>query len=95
MVGNVGINSVITKKLNAMDRVNEIIGHLTDEEYDAVLYGVMLRFLKKKVEEHDVDDVDDIFLSINEYHKLIETTVFYGDNHESSIRLEDIKINQA
>ena len=24
-----------------MDRVNEIIGHLTDEEYNAVLYGVM------------------------------------------------------
>ena len=35
-----------------MDRVNEIIGHLTDEEYDAVLYGVMLRFLEKKAKEY-------------------------------------------
>ena len=31
-----------------MDRVNEIIGHLTDEENYAVLYGVMLSVIEKR-----------------------------------------------
>ena len=57
-----GINSV-NDKFNDMDRVNEIIGHLIEEEYDAVLYGVMLRFLNNKAKEYNCD-VSELLLSI-------------------------------
>ena len=69
-MANVGINSVNDKFKN-MDRVNEIIGHLTDEEYDAVLYGVMLRFLKKRAKNYDVNPFD-LLLNVDEESKTID-----------------------
>ena len=75
-----------------MSRVDEILEQIMLEDADAGLYSVMLSFLKRKATENDVD-VDDIFLSINEDHKELEVTVFYGDNHESSRRVEEIKFN--
>ena len=75
-----------------MSRVNEILEQIMLEDADAVLYSVMLSFLKRKAKENDVD-VDDIFLSINEDYKELEVTVFYGDNHESSRRVEEINFN--
>ena len=71
-----GINSV-NDKFNDMDRVNEIIGHLRDEEYDAVLYGVMLRFLKDKAKEHNLY-FEHLTLSVDEDRQSIEV---YSDRN--------------
>ena len=71
-----------------MDRVNEIIGHLTDEEYDAVLYGVMRIFLNKKSKEFNIP-FDELYLQIfkeNEILLLKESD--YGDGVEVLQELE-------
>tara|TARA_R110000751_G_scaffold112597_2_gene211537 strand:- start:5363 stop:5626 length:264 start_codon:yes stop_codon:yes gene_type:complete len=43
-----------------MKRVNEIIGQLTNKEYDAVLFGLMVRFLEKKSKQtgYNIDEFD-------------------------------------
>jgi len=65
-----------------MDRLHEIIGHLREEEYDAVLYGVMLRFLKRKAKEIGVNDCE-LLLNIDEENKTIDIHNEYGGYSES------------
>ena len=77
-----------------MDRVNEIIGHLTDEEYDAVLYGVMLRFLKRKADDLNIDtDYEEILLNIDVTVKTID--VYKQDNNYDNppLLIEEVKVN--
>ena len=74
-----------------MDRVNEIIGHLTDEEYDAVLYGVMLRFLRNKATRLNVDtDNEEILLGIDTKRKCID--VYKQDIHyeDAPLLIEEV-----
>jgi len=77
-----------------MDRVNEIIGHLTDEEYDAVLYGVMLRFLRNKATKLNIDtDYELILLGIDVQSKTID--VYKQDNNYDAppLLIEEVKVN--
>ena len=91
MIANVGINSV-NDKFNDMDRVNEIIGHLRDEEYDAVLYGVMLRFLEKKAKEYECS-VYSLYLQPETDEK--EIGVYIGTEFDSPDLKEHVAINEA
>ena len=74
MIYNVCINSVITKKLNIMNRVHEIIGHLTDEETHAVLYGVMLSVIEKRA-KNDGGDTYQYSLRVCEKTKTLDLFV--------------------
>ena len=74
-----------------MDRVNEIIGHLTDEEYDAVLYGVMLRFIHKNSEGLPLDD---LYIQADTEQKSID--LYYVDSDEKQPRfIKETKLNEA
>ena len=71
-----------------MDRLHEIIGHLTCEEHDAVLYGVMRIFLKKKSKEFNIP-FNELYLQVfkeNEILLLKESE--YGDGVEVLQELE-------
>ena len=77
-----------------MDRVNEIIGHLTDEEYDAVLYGVMLRFLERKSKEHNIK-MDSLFAQVTEEDGTIDLYEHSHDCEHPPIFIDETKSNEA
>ena len=76
-----------------MDRVNEIVGHLTDEEYDAVLYSVMLGFLERKAKEKKLP-FDDLYLQIDNKSKTID--LYFVDSKDSQpLFLDETNINEV
>jgi len=77
-----------------MDRLHEIIGHLRDEEYDAVLYGVMLRFLNNKAKEYNCD-VSELLLSIDKDKKTIDVLNYESASSMEVTLSEEIKVNEA
>ena len=77
-----------------MDRLHEIIGHLRDEEYDAVLYGVMLRFLNKKAKEYSCD-VSEMLLSIDKDKETIDVLNYESASSMEVTLSEEIKVNEA
>ena len=77
-----------------MDRVNEIVGHLREEEYDAVLYGVMLRFLNNKAKEYNCD-VSELLLSIDKDKKTIDVLNYESASSMEVTLSEEIKVNEA
>ena len=93
MFYNVGINSV-NDKFNDMDRLHEIIGHLTDEEYDAVLYGVMLRLIKRKEKEHKITRARLMISVADEDNPTLSLSELSRDSMEM-IPVELIKLNEA
>ena len=77
-----------------MDRVNEIIGHLRDEEYNAVLYGVMLRLIKKKEKEHKITRARFMISVADEDNPTLSLSELSRDSMEM-IPVELIKLNEA
>ncbi len=79
-----------------MDRVNEIIGHLTDEEYDAVLYGVMLRLLERKEKQFSIDeDCELILIGIDKENEHINIFNQDGCYDDPPILIDEVNINEA
>lgn len=78
-----------------MDRLHEIIGHLREEEYDAVLYGVMLRFLEKKKEQYKKCVISDIMITIDEDKKTIDVIEYINESSMEVTLREEVNVNEA
>lgn len=86
MVHNVGINSV-KDKFNDMDNINKLIENIQDKDLNAVLYGVMLRFL----ENHDTAyGTEDYSLSFWD-GKLVVTV----PEHHDTVYYEEIDVDNV
>ena len=71
-----------------MDRLHEIIGRLRDEEYDAVLYGVMLRFLKNESKKTGLH-ITELLIGIDEESRQVDTY------NEDGGFMHSLNINEA
>lgn len=75
-----------------MDRLHEIIGHLREEEYDAVLYGVMRSFLKKQATKRNCE-VYDLLLSVDDERETIDVFTYYENSTDEIRLIEEVKPN--
>jgi hypothetical protein len=75
-----------------MDRVNEIIGHLREEEYDAVLYGVMLRYINNLCKEYKKLP-EQITINLDDESKTIDA--YFVDNESNIYHMDSNNINEA
>lgn len=71
-----------------MSRVNEILEQITDEDADAVLYSVMLSFLKRKAKEYGRGFID-LSLTIDEESESID--LYYEEHGNRGELLEELK----
>ena len=77
-----------------MSKVHEIVGHLTDEENDAVLYGVMLSLFRRKATELNIDtDYESLLLNIDPENNTINIHKHDNCYEEPPMLIDEIQID--